>query len=270
MTVQMDPGRATALRDALVRRVDRSPSPRARWLAAGVTAVVLVTGAVLLGLTFGPSAPPGTGQLMTATEMGSLRTPGFLPESNLQTGRSLSFEAPSGAIQWTMNDSCQVTLHWLLPQGGSSSAKGSGCPFAPHLSIGFTGGFAGHGASITAIGGRTNPGDHVQVRITLHNGAIETLTPEHSSWLALVQRCGDVTGTAIKNVQLTASDGRVVASVDSPFSAAQETDMCTQPVSLKVQTSSAVPRPATAQGKAVVLSPTRFEFGMGGGGTARR
>jgi hypothetical protein len=122
-------------------------------------------------------------------------------------------EAPPRIIRWTLSGvSCSVGYRWLrVPNGGSPGGGGGAvCPWAPHLSLGRGGDYGSNGAEFTVIGGRVLPATGVRVLVTLANRSHATFEPHDAMWMAIVQRCGDYEGTAIRSVKLLSADGSVV------------------------------------------------------------
>jgi hypothetical protein len=142
--------------------------------------------------------------------------PGFVPQTVLSSSASkLVLQAPPGIIRWTLDgNSCSVDHTWLvIPDGGSPGGGGfggSGCPWAPHLSIGARGTLGGNGALFSVIGGRVLPPKDVQIRVELVNGAQMVVEPHDAMWLVIVQRCGDEDGTGIRSVELLGADNSLI------------------------------------------------------------
>ena len=221
-----------------------------RWrlaaiICAPVVAVVVAIALAAAGASFGPnsqtagssspagqsSARPtvaspsptvGTGQPTPARYAGAghkYLPPGFVHEILVSSSPSrLVLQAPPGVARWTLDGtSCsfRYTMIKKTPWGGipGSGAGGgaAGCPWAPHLSLGAGGEDYSRGVDFSVIGGKTLPSTGVQVRVTLANGAMMTVTPHHAMWLVIVQRCGAYNRTAIQSVELLGTHGKVIA-----------------------------------------------------------
>jgi hypothetical protein len=67
-----------------------------------------------------------------------------------------------------------------------------------------------NGALFSVIGGRALPPNDVQIRVELANSTQMTVQPHAAMWLVIVQRCGDYDATAIRSVELLATDNSLI------------------------------------------------------------
>jgi hypothetical protein len=163
------------------------------------------TGRFVLGTgEFLPMATPTP--TPTPPEVVALHSGGFLGwDQQRFSWPDLVLQGPESTIRWTFhNPTCSIRMHWFLPPATQSSRHQAPCPWTHRFTTNVVTDLVSRGRVFTVVAGYVPSREHYQVKATLADGRTESYWAADSdaAWMFMVQRCGDVTGTAVKSVSL--------------------------------------------------------------------